>query len=959
MKQIVKQALIWSGTLVLSTGVAFASFFDYSALNKDNGNSNSGNETPVVQPSITPQQALLNSIITLKEAEVSGNIEAKIGNDDLNIGLNGKLALDTSNIANTRFEGHTDVQFNGLNFNGDLQYYDEKIFLDYEQSKMFLKTDSILDFVNMIPNYGINLTLPEELTSLDINKIMADINAMEPEKVNDGYFFKLNLNDNIELMLKSDDEYNFTGVMTNKFFFEDTFIYLDFDVNQKLSEPLTFTDPDILEYEDFAPTFDMINVLYNTFSSTTNTLNLNVGINYLDNPYLTFNGDLSYDTQLANISLKGNVIEESHDRTHSFILGMKDQNLLVNYNNLKLRIQNQSIGTIFSYVLNKVADAYLDDAFASLSGMLQNNDVGGLLDDLSTFNNLIKKIDVTENAFVVHLNLDVLGLEANDVSIEVDFDKTSFQGVQIHGLNIDGYTVDIDVTQKDYSPINFNLEDYVAVDPALCLVDAFEALSKESRFRLDFNATVDNQTGSNQDLHLDGGLQFDLANKFGYGELNLLDPNSYNHNIKVDMRNYDEILFTYNDKTKGRFSSNFFTDVIDMVSEILNNKDDHFYELFGDMMESMSTLPIMDAINNKDYGKLFEIGLIDSLNVTPTSIQLGISGGLIGIDSTLNLELDFDSDVVNGVDVLKALKVTDFKYGDNVYSFEIQLNKFNDELESTRLDPFDNYIEFDSLAVLLRLGINTSVYNNYHFTGKATVKISPIIDKEIPIDVKILNEKGNVSIAIDFPEIPIISGVNNGEILSLEQYRNRHVQIFYKDNYFYIHRIEQVKQGIFLGSWKTHEINAKVESGYFLDNIVTYLCQTVLGLNSTIMSQIVGDGNEEDTPSDSTIHYENILSDYSYNTTTDTPYFLVGINIAELAQSDMFSDLTLKVFVDDESKTLSGIEANININVLLTISLGANLTLDNLGQEFSMEEMNNYLQAHQNDEVNKTYESTY
>ena len=52
-----------------------------------------------------------------------------------------------------------------------------------------------------------------------------------------------------------------------------------------------------------------------------------------------------------------------------------------------------------------------------------------------------------------------------------------------------------------------------------------------------------------------------------------------------------------------------------MVSEILNNKDDHFYELFGDLMGSMASLPIMDAINDKDYGRLFEIGLIDSFNL--------------------------------------------------------------------------------------------------------------------------------------------------------------------------------------------------------------------------------------------------------------------------------------------------------------------------------------------------------
>ena len=42
MKPIFKQIILWSSTLVLTTGIAFASFFDYSSLNKNQGN-NGGN----------------------------------------------------------------------------------------------------------------------------------------------------------------------------------------------------------------------------------------------------------------------------------------------------------------------------------------------------------------------------------------------------------------------------------------------------------------------------------------------------------------------------------------------------------------------------------------------------------------------------------------------------------------------------------------------------------------------------------------------------------------------------------------------------------------------------------------------------------------------------------------------------------------------------------------------------
>lgn len=954
MKPIFKQIILWSSTLVLTTGIAFASFFDYSSLNKNqgnnggNGNNNGGGQ---VGNPLSPSQKLLNSLISLDEATIDGGIEVTFDNNTVDVNVDGKLGLDTANIENTRFEGNVNVQFNGIDFNGALNYYDGKIFFNYENSKLFLETDSLLDFVDMIPNYGVDVALPEELTNLDINKIMTDLGSMEPEKVPGGYFFKLSLSDQIDLLFKSDENYNFTGVRTNKFYFEDTYIYLDFDVNQDLEESLTFTEPNILEYQDFAPTFDLINVLYNTFTKANNTLNLNVAISNLGNPYLTFDGDISYDTDLSRLSFDGNVFEENHDRTHSFKLGMQDNNLLVNYNALKFKVENRNIMALLDYVISKVGDSVLTDSLGSMSDILQDTDILGILDNLSTINNIINNIEVKDNSFIVTLNLSALGIEAADIKIALNFDTKTFKGISISGLDINGYKVDINLSTKEYNPINFDMAEYVSVDPALCLVDSIYNLAQEKRFRLDFTGTVDDTSVNNQDLSVNGGLQFDIENKFGYGDMNLVDPSTYNHNIRVDMRSFDEILFTYNEATKGRFSSNFFTDVIDMVSEILNNKDDHFYELFGDLMESMASLPIMDAINDKDYGRLFEIGLIDSFNVTSNTIELGLKGGLIGIDSTLKVIIGYDTNVSSASEVLKYLEIKDFKYGESVYSFKVNLNKFDDSLEENRLDPTENYIEFDSLAALLRLGINTSIYNHYHFSGNASLKIALLnIGFDIPIDVKILNEKGNVSLAIEFSDIPIIPGVNGGLTDS-----DRKASIYMKDGMFYVYRTDNSWSLSWTGvkNYK-YETYVKADADNFLDNIVVYLCKVVLGFSDSIMSQIVGDGSEDDSSStDSTIHYENLLSDYSYNSVSETPYFNVGINMFELTKMDMFDDLNLKVYVNDETKTLSGIDVNINLNVVLTLALGAKLDLVNLGEEFTLDSMNSYVNSHSGDALNE------
>ena len=80
--------------------------------------------------------------------------------------------------------------------------------------------------------------------------------------------------------------------------------------------------------------------------------------------------------------------------------------------------------------------------------------------------------------------------------------------------------------------------------------------------------------------------------------------------------------------------------------------------------------------------------------------------------------------------------------------------------------------------------------------------------------------------------------------------------------------------------------------------------------------------------------------------------------MVELTKMDMFSDLNLKVYVDNQTSTLSGLDVNLNMNVLLTIALGAKLDLVNLGEEFTLDKMNSYIESHKDDALNEILEKT-
>ena len=596
--------------------------------------------------------------------------------------------------------------------------------------------------------------------------------------------------------------------------------------------------------------------------------------------------------------------------------------------------------------MNKVGDTILNEALGSLDGLLTSSDLNDILNNLSNVNNLISSINVTDNELSVTINLEFLGIDAKELVLSFNFDSQVFKGLSLKGLNISGYQIDISLNTKEYNLINFNKEEYVAIDPSLCLITAIDSLSKENTFRIELDGNV------SEKIKINGGLQFDLLNEFGYGELDLVDGSNLNHNIKLDLRSYSEILFSYNTNLKGRFTSNFFTDAIGMVKEILNNKDDHFYEIFGDLLNGFSSLPILDAINNEDYGMLFEIGLIDGIEVTDNYLRLNIKEGLIGIDSSFILEIGYDRYEEDYTSILKYLKVTDFVYGSENIDFTLNLKKFNQSLDSERLDPKDYYIEFDSLTLLLRLGINTSIYNYYHFNGKIVMSLLGIFDAfKVSIDLKVANNKGDVSVeaTLGIPYFPFVTSGGNSII-----FYNRVSKIYFHDNLLYIYRSEY--SDIF--QTKTYEIYTKITPEEFLNNPVYYMCNVLIGFSDTILDSInnsAGDSGSDST--DSTIHFENILTGFSYEEGSEKTYFNFKINMSEILKNDMLQNTSLSVFVNKEKEELNAIELDVVLFSVLHLNMHIDLVdLNEAYEGMDLTNLQNYVNAHSNDVINQVYE---
>lgn len=957
MKTIVKQTLIWSSIFTLGAGITFAALFDYSSLKQET----SVEEDQKIE--MKPSQALMNSIISLNEADVDGDIEVTYDNNYLDINLDGKLRLDTTELANTRFAGDLVIQNNGLKINSALNYFNNRLFLTYQQSKLYLETDALFSFLEILPTYGVSLSLPSALTNLDLGYLLDTLNSLEPIAINGGYYFNFPLTEEIEIHLMSDQNYNFTGLRTNKFYFNDNYIFLNFAIKENSGEPFVFDEPNILEYQSLSPAFNLIDVLYHTFSKENNTLGISLDLNHFDQDYLDAALDLSYDTNLTEVYLDG-YIEEilHHNRQHHFRLGYKEDALLVDYNNLDFRIDGQSIYTLINYIITKVGDDVLTNVMGSLTDTTASIDLGQILDTISTVNNMIDDIIIKDNLLEIALNLDQFNVEMTGLKLGVNFTSEKLQSIYFNGLNIDGYLANILIEVKDYSPLDMNKEDYVAIEPALTLVDAYEYLSTQNKFRLEFNGAVTSLDSSVNPVSLDGGLQFDLANKYGYGDLTLIDQKSYQHSLRVDMRDQDNIYLNYNDGLKGHLSGAFFTDLIDVVTELFSSEDNALTETINSVLGATSTMPIMEAINNQDYGLLFEIGLLDKLDVTNEEIILTLNGGLLGIDTSFDLVINYNALASDGSGVLQGLEIRDLTIDNSLFNFAIALVEFDENLENNRLEPMDVYYEFDSLILLLRLGLNTAIYDHYQLSGSAYVKATILffdIDFDLPISIRIVNNNGALTAAIDIESIPVTL-INNSAPLRTT-ITSRKASIYYEDGFIYIMRIEEQekKTGIFITKteYYTYTEYARTTLSGFFDNALYYFCDLILDLSDTIMNEI--NKNSGETSTDTVIKYENILSDYSYNSNSEQPFFNLGINIAELASDEMFGSLAVKIYPDQENNRLDSLDAAISLFVgPITINLGAELALINYGQVVSVDDVKAYALEHQNDELDKTYTSS-
>lgn len=951
---IAKETLAFISLFAIS---GTAAFYSCSLFNRGSSSLSSDSNSGNVAVEATPQEILLSSMTTLRAFDLNASASIRTeDNDLLTFDINGAAVISLDNTEGIKVSADVDFAFNATNLSARLDYFNETVYLNFGENYLYLSSASILSFIEMLPTHGLNVEIPEQLLNLDLAALENDILSMDYVSVPDGsYYFIYEIPGLTSLHVKSDTNFNFTGIRVDNFFYKDMYIAFDSTINPQLESDLNLINPmegeNASKYINFEPALNIFDSLYHSFAKEQNTVNLTIDLNrettdesgiVQTNDFIDASLDFSYDLVESKYRLNASVSENS--RTHNVDLAFLNKTLFIDYNQLKVSITQTSILNLVNYLLSKISNETITNLINQMSQMMSDPALSNLLDNISNLSGVISNVTIDGTNLVISIDSSYLGLDAENMVVTISTSSNSLEAISVSGLSFGGCSGNISLCTKDYENIAIDVSSYVAIDPALTILDTIADLSQQNRFRLELEAVLDDNDETTTNLSLNGGVQFDIENNFGYGDITIVDPTNYIHRLQVDMRSKDQFIFAYNDTLRGKFSTSVLEETVMLIKQVVQNPDEHFIEVFGDLLTAFDDTPLMAALSG-DYGILFASPLFSNLSITSTDINITVSMALLGLDGEFDVHIAYDEYHLYSIDI------SNLSLSGQTLSLSISLKDFDESLESTRLDPYLQYLDFSHICTLLELGINTSKFNYYEFEGTVGLNLLGY-DLSLPTYIKIRNDKGDVSIQVDLPSIPVI-GIFNGNP-DYTSTKSREVSLYFKDGMIYLHRTDIVKKlGFFRLDTYTWTLTNKMTGDYFMNNILDVLCGKVLGLKSTWMDMIAGSSSTS-----SQIHYEKLLNDFNYN--EEKGYFLVDLNISELAQNSDLESLIVKIYENKQTKTLSALGINLNISVGITIKIEAMLSMtDNTSIELNesnrLLDLENFIISHSADIANQDY----
>ena len=653
----------------------------------------------------------------------------------------------------------------------------------------------------------------------------------------------------------------------------------------------------------------------------------NLAINYTDGAgYVTLNESLDDDGNTIQV-LKSKLEAETINWMINELPGMFSS----------ISNDSSSMDSLFSFVTD-----------STLVTSIKSGDYSPILDVINTLKNDNDKIEIG-------LDLSSLGLGDN-ASVDLVLDSRTGEDnkvldVEINNIEIGSLSLDLSLNTTSYTEIEIgNEDDYDSLAFLPTVVDQVAGIldTKQAGFTLEGSLFDDKNLG----LTISGQGQFDYGVKYGFGDLTINQYKYenkgiwYSHKIALDVDNRssdysaNNAYFVYGDTStdnniRGKVTIQSVLDIVDVVKTFINDNGDdpRFTKFLEPIMKMMSMGEFSEIINSKNYFRLLKNDLVKSMKRDGDNLDLVIGGALFELDSDITIRVKLKDDK------LDSLNLINLDISGKKLNLTIALKDF-DENKVSNVDMSKSYIDFSAISLLLKFGINTTTNNYYHLT--ADVEIDFKIIKSLDLDLNLFNFKVDVSIVVHDEYVKIYGVIDDAKITSIAQdYTPLFTKSIKSEFTFETYSDDDVNKEDGVGGYfdfKTTKVVAlsgttikhyRTTSKNLLDgnNILVYLLKDFLLMRDSIMDKI-GTIDLSSSEEKEASEFTNALTDTGFKYTEANKLWELGLNLDAITGIDALKDLELKIYGSDY-ENLQKLVVNLNIYALVTLPIGATITLDN------------------------------
>ena len=626
---------------------------------------------------------------------------------------------------------------------------------------------------------------------------------------------------------------------------------------------------------------------------------------------------------------------------------------------LKAKIETETMNWIIDELPGMFKDVSYENnttsALTSLFSFITESDlVKGIQDgDYSVVLDMLKDLKNDEKGIELVLDLSSVGLgDESTISLVLDArtgEENKILNIDANNIEVGSLKLNASIKSNGYQDVVLGEESsYDSLSFLPTVFDQVHDIMGEKKLGFDINGSLlDNK---NLGIVLNGEGQLDYGTKFGFGNLTIDQYKYenkglwYSHKLYLDVDNRDgdyannNVFFSYGDldnkNIKGKVTVQSLLDMIDVFKTFIDDVKDNkkFTKFIDPIMKTLSLGEFSDIINSKDYFRFIKNDVLKSVRRNGNSIDIVIGGALFGMNSDMNISVNLANDK------LDSLEIKNVAIKEKTLNLKVSLKEYDDNKVS-KLKESDAYIDFSTISLLVKFGLNTTKNDYYHLTANIDLNALAIINASFEMDVHVLIKDEYVKIYGVIPDAKLLNllgsavqdyGVTAQSVKSEFTFESYDVNDPNREDgvggYFHIKTTETK---IITGRKVIKHFKTTSKNLIKSENIMAYLLNDLLLIKTSITDMIgnVSTDKDEYAPAGD---FTNLFTSTGYSYNESKNQWKVGINLNEITGIDALRELEL-VINGRNDETLSSLVASLNIKAsLVTIKLGADITLDAL-----------------------------